>query len=100
MSKLESREADCLKRWDAVERNGKFVPKLSFDADANFSGMANALQIQHNDEFGRCVTANINIDVGQIVLIEEAFLLSASSTNLKSVHEFYRLCPVLKCHVL
>lgn len=53
-----------------------------------------------NDEFGRCVTANINIDVGQIVLIEEAFLLSASSTNLKSVHEFYRLCPVLKCHVL
>lgn len=82
MPKLEKRESDCRKFMKTIARNEEFVPKLCCDADANFSGMANVLQIQCSDEFGRYVTANEDIDVGKTVLVEEAFLLSASSTKM------------------
>lgn len=86
MPKLEKRESDCRKLMKTIGRNEDFVPKLSFDADGNFSGMAKVLQIQCSDEFGRYVTANEDIDVGKTVLVEEAFLLSASSTKSKRCH--------------
>lgn len=86
MSKLDKRESECLEMIKTIGQNDEFVPKLSFDADAKFSGMANVLTIQRNDHFGRYVTANQDIDVGKTVLIEEAFLLSASSTKCKRCH--------------
>lgn len=86
MTKLDKRETDCLELIESTGHNDDFVPNLSFDADPNFSGMANVLQIQRNDTFGRYITANKDIDVGQTVLVEEAFLLSAASTKTKCCH--------------
>lgn len=85
MPKLEKRESDCLFIL-TLGRNEEFVPKLSFDADANFSGMANVLKIQRNEDFGRYITATKDIDVGKTILVEEAFLLSASSSTSNRCH--------------
>ncbi|XP_037032561.1 SET and MYND domain-containing protein 4-like [Bradysia coprophila] len=86
MAKLDKRETDCLKLMTVVGQEEEFVANLSFEADANFSGMANVLQIQRNDTFGRYITANQDIDVGKTVLVEEAFMLSASTTRSKVCH--------------
>ncbi len=86
MPKLEKRRSDCLELMKTVDRRDEFIPKLSFDADPNYSGMANVLQIERNDFYGRYVIANQDIDVGKTVLIEEAFLLTTSSTKPKSCY--------------
>lgn len=86
LPQLEIREAECRERMKAVYWTDEFVPTLSFDGDANFPAMANILQIQRNDEFGRYVTANKDIDVGRTVLVEDAFFSSASSTESTRCH--------------
>lgn len=83
MAKLDKRETDCRKLMKAIGEDDEFVANLSFDDHGNYSGLASVLEIQRNDTFGRYVTANQDIDVGKIVLVEEAFLLSASTINSK-----------------
>lgn len=61
-------------------------PMLSFPAHRNFPEMANALEIACNNEFGRHIVAKQSLDVGQIVLIEEAFVSTSS--------EYYEKCCI------
>lgn len=76
MSKLEKRRIDCLKlmETETAIHCEEDVPKLSYDSDENFPGMANVLKIESNAEYGRYVVAKCDIDVGKTVLVEEAFI--------------------------
>lgn len=74
MPKLEKRKADCLK---LIEENGQSAIKeieMSFEAHANYHGMANVLQIQQSVKYGRHVTATEKVGVGKVLFMEKAFL--------------------------
>lgn len=74
MGKLVERRAYCLKRVKNTS-NGKGVPVLDFQADENFPGMANVVQMKWNEDFGRHFVAKENIDAGKNVIVEEAFVV-------------------------
>lgn len=72
--KLDEREAACLKLIeDADEANVKVTPELSFAPNKKFPGLANILEIRSNDEFGKHIVTKRDIDVGKIVMLENAF---------------------------
>lgn len=73
MQKLETRKADCLKLMKHQSVKLYKQPKLTLEADEHFPCMANVLEINRNDEFGRYIEAKSDIDVGEIVLVEENF---------------------------
>lgn len=85
MEKLKEREAEC---WDVMKRERKNVelcPKLSCEPHKKIPCMSNVLEIERNDEFGRHIKAKSDITVGQVVLVEEAFITTHR-------HEKYKRC--------
>lgn len=74
MAKIDKRRDDCLSFIEAGAQPVPFKPKLSFEAHPNFPEMANVLQIKRSEEFGRHITATCDIDVGNIVVMEKAFM--------------------------
>lgn len=73
-TKLLSRKSRCLK---FIEKNAQFAiiePKLDFVADERYPCLANILQIEQNDEFGRMITTKEDIPAGKIVMIEKPFM--------------------------
>ncbi|XP_055296403.1 SET and MYND domain-containing protein 4-like [Sitodiplosis mosellana] len=78
MSKLMKRKADCVNLMKKNPAVAAFDPKLSLKASEPFPCMADALEIQRNDEFGRHLVAKCDIDVGQTILVEENFASIAS----------------------
>lgn len=74
MSKLEKRRAYCLSEMKTGKQIEQVTPKLDFDADENFPGMANVLQLKYNKKFGRHFVAKCDIDVGKVVMVEKAFV--------------------------
>ncbi|XP_055297732.1 SET and MYND domain-containing protein 4-like [Sitodiplosis mosellana] len=77
MSKLMTRRAFCLNKIKEEEQIESKEVKLDFPEDKLFPGMANVLKIECNPEFGRHVVATCDIDVGKVVLAEEAFVSTA-----------------------
>lgn len=77
MAKLEERKAYCLKQINNTNANSskKGVPILDFQADGNFPGMANVLQMECNEKFGRHFVAKTDIDPGKVVVVEESFVV-------------------------
>lgn len=63
---------------DSIERRPNYSPKLSYEADENYTSIANVLEIKHNDVYGRHVVAKSDIPVGKIVLLEECFIACTS----------------------
>lgn len=74
MSKLEERRAYCLSQMKKKKQIEQGAPKLDFDADENFPGMANVLQLKYNEQFGRHFVAKCDIDVGKVIMVEKAFV--------------------------
>lgn len=71
MHKLENREAACLEQVKTEMKSDNFnQPKLSFDADSNIPSMANILKIKQNDQYGRYIVTESDIEVAQTVIIE------------------------------
>lgn len=85
LPKLLNRHEQCLKLMMTMDPQKTFVPKLDFCADKNFPEMANVLQIQCNEKYGRHITAKCNIGVGKIVLIDEAFVQAMSKMETNCV---------------
>lgn len=54
-------------------------PKLSFDPDTNFPCLADVLEIQENDKFGRHIVAKCDIDAGNQVLVTDIFASGTTS---------------------
>lgn len=73
MTKLDDRQRECLKRKSSVVTIAP-EPMLSFDANEKLPGMADVLDIEKNDQFGRLIRANRDINIGETVLIEEDFI--------------------------
>lgn len=93
MPKLDTMRAFCLEQLQNINQFEEFVPKLSYEAGKHFPGMADILQIECNETFGRHITAKCCIDVGKTVLIEGAFL----SEETKEDDERVRCDTCLKC---
>lgn len=72
--KLENRRHECKTLLAAVQKPFKRDFKLSYEADKNYPCMADVLEIQHNEEFGRHLVAKCDIPVGQIVMIEKDYI--------------------------
>lgn len=75
-SKLIKRQNHCLDRIKSGKQIKKEAPKLDFEEDENFPGMAEVLKFQYNDKFGHHLIAKRDIDVGKIVLVEDAYVAS------------------------
>lgn len=82
MHKLKSRRADCVQLMETTEAFQELWPKsqLSFEADETFTQMANVLQIECNEKFGRHFVAKSDIEVGKTILMEEAFIAKVPQT--------------------
>lgn len=50
-----------------------FVPNLDFQSHPQFTEMADVLQIEENEKYGRHIIANSSIDVGKIVIASKPF---------------------------
>lgn len=73
MTKLDDRQRECLTRKSSVVTTAP-GPMLSFEANEKLPAMADALDIERNDQFGRLIRANRDIQIGETILIEEAFI--------------------------
>lgn len=85
MAKLERRRAECLVKIETNKSAEEFKAKLSYTESKKYRGMANVIQIQTNEKFGRHIIANCDIPAGKTVLIEQAFLS-------RSVEKQYNSC--------
>lgn len=85
MSKLEERRKHCLNQIKSGMQFEKFEPKLDFDEDINFPGMANIMKMEYNERFGRHFVAKCDIDIGKVVLVEEAFIATPIMSTEKIV---------------
>lgn len=74
MKKLEQRRAYSLEQMKNGMEFRKEVPKLDFEEDPQFPGIANVLQFQYDEKFGPHFIAKRNIDIGKDVLVEDAFV--------------------------
>lgn len=74
-SLAEHRE-ECLKGMEAVGDEGpqQFQePKLSFPADAEIPCFAQGLEVKHSKEYGYHVVTARDLNIGETVIIEEAY---------------------------
>lgn len=84
-SKLEEVRAICLKRMKKALPVEKREPTLDFDADENFPGMANVLQLEFSGKFGRHFIAKCDIDVGKVIMVEEAFVTTPVMDKVSNI---------------
>lgn len=95
MAKLEQRRTHCSKHMNTVKSTEPAEPTLDFDEDKHFPGMANVLQMQFNEKFGRHFIAKCDIDIGKVVVVDEAFVTSpviVCDTCFKNMTNF-SACP-------
>lgn len=79
MPKLKLRQKYCLELIKRGRQFEKDVPKLDFEEDEFFPGMANILEFQHIKICGEqqvTVFAKCDIDIGKVILVEDAFITS------------------------
>ncbi|XP_055297294.1 SET and MYND domain-containing protein 4-like [Sitodiplosis mosellana] len=73
--KLDRRKEQCLKGVsDGAKPFGIFEPALSFQPNEQFPSIANVLKLERNAN-DYSVVAEQDIDVGQIIAVEKAFLV-------------------------
>lgn len=100
MRKLNDREEACLERIPkSTPMETTAIPKLSYGADEELPCLANVLELQNNDEFGKHFVAKNDIQVGEIIILEKMFTFGASSndrtycaTCLKAIRNFIPYC--------
>lgn len=85
VGKLEKRREFCLKEMTKASANDQIAPELDFDLDENFPGMSNVLRMNYNEKFGRHFVAKCDIDVGKVVMVEEAFITTTMPRGRSSV---------------
>lgn len=82
MPKLERRRIECEKQLAA---NGdvnsqRTEPILSFKADGKIPCFANGLELKFSEKYGNHITTKRDLDIGQTVIIEKAFVFEATDT--------------------
>lgn len=74
MHKLEDRKRECNKRIESDTISTSTEPMLSFKANNELPCMADVLQIEKDDQYGRLLRAKRDIQIGETVLIEEGYI--------------------------
>lgn len=87
LAKLEDRRSECLKIMETKIHQKEL--RLDFKPHDKYPEMASILQIKSNKEFGRYISTKSDIDVGQIILVEPAFVAHYASKSEK-----YRRCNI------
>lgn len=57
-----------------TDKQGERQPKLSYSAHENMPQVANCLQLQQNEQFGRHLITNRGLNVGDVVMIDKPFV--------------------------
>lgn len=73
MADIQGSRVKCQKIDKNSDQIKLSIPKMKMAADKKFPCLANALEIKGNKEFGRCIVAKKDIDIGQTVCVSEAF---------------------------
>ncbi|XP_055294953.1 SET and MYND domain-containing protein 4-like [Sitodiplosis mosellana] len=81
---VQSTRAECQKMAKKHTEPKVRVPKLRVSTDKKFPCMASSLEIKRNKDFGRCVFAKRDIEIGQTVLVAESF--ASAITTEKQVY--------------
>lgn len=85
-SKLDQRKEDCLKCIQEHAPTEILETKLSFEADDKFPCIANVLKFKKGADDAYAICAKADIDVGQTVAVEPAFVKFATRQG--------RLCSI------
>lgn len=70
---LNERREECLEQMKGNDEFEEFVPKLSYDDNEKFPGLANVCKIEFDETNGRHIVATNDIPAGQTILVEHAF---------------------------
>lgn len=79
MVKLNDRESQCMVRLQSSVQQIFIEPKLSFEPNKSLSGMANVLECQTTELYGRAIIAKCDIAIGETVIIEKDYLYTVDS---------------------
>lgn len=77
MDKLEKRKSACEAAIANEQPTATSKWDTSFVPNEKFPCMANMLQIERNNEYGRYITTNSDIDVGKTIFNEEGYITMA-----------------------
>lgn len=78
-SKLVKCKADCLKMIKREKQETLLERKLSFQPNEYFPCLADVVEVQRSEEFGRHITATCDIPAGKTILVEKSFMSSTLS---------------------
>lgn len=81
LANMQTLRAECQQMKKKSTKTKKRTPKLSLAADRKFPCMANVLEIQRNKDFGRCIVAKRDIDIGETVMVAECFASTLTTDN-------------------
>lgn len=74
LNDIHDLRAECQKLASKKQhRKRARAPKMKLPADKQFPCMANVLEIKGNKDYGRCVIAKKDIEVGQTLFVAEVF---------------------------
>lgn len=81
---LDERQNNSLRAMDAADGEGKGQPlteqpALSFPADENISCFAQGLEVKESRNFGKHIVTNRSLEIGQTVIVEEAYCMTAEN---------------------
>lgn len=100
LSQLECRKQKCRELITADKQRSKNIPKLSYKTNENFRCVAECLELQHNNEFGRYFSAKCDIPVGRIVLAEKSFIgVRKTNTPLSCYNCLQMNMNFIACHI-
>lgn len=86
LADVQSSRAECQKLAKKYAQPKIRMPKLRVSNDKRFPCMANSLEIKRNKDFGRCVVAKRDIEIGQTVLVAENFASAITSEKQAYCH--------------
>lgn len=72
-------------------------PTLSFNEHAKFTGVADCLKLEENDDHGRHVIAACDLKIGQTILIEKPFAIIPKGGRLRCMNCFKAFTNVIPC---
>lgn len=99
---LEEVKHECKEILRCVDRKESTVldePKFSFPVDEKNPCFARGLEVKQSKEFGKHIVTNRNLEIGQTVIIEEAFCMTPEDDECYSqcANCFARVANLIPC---
>lgn len=96
--KLEKRKKECIEKKKFQIKSSCAEPRLSYEADNKLPCIANVLKIESNKQFGRLITAKCDINVGDTLLVETAYIRSSTGDECHNCAKAkFNLIPCISC---